>query len=153
LVIIPTRQKIWCWLLFLMILLPGGVCQAAPSLVGTWQGSAPGIVGTSCFNKTVTLTIIQQCGNLFRGHVTIGQTTIDVVGRLQGGTSISVNGYTADRTRYFALSGNYVAGPPSGIIVAYLNDGDLENEQYDTFPASFIGGERGAITYLQLLLE
>jgi hypothetical protein len=153
LVIITTRQKIWYWLLFLMIVLPGGVCQAAPSLLGTWQGTAPGIVGTSCFNKTVTLTIVQQCGNLFRGHATIDQTTLDVVGRLQGSTSISVNGNTADRTRYFTISGNFVPGPPPGIIVNYLSDGDLENEQYDTFPASFISGKTGTITYLQLLLE
>jgi hypothetical protein len=152
-VIISTRQKIWCWLLFLMIVLPGGVCQAAPSLVGTWQGTAPGIVGTSCFNKTVTLTVVQQCGNLFRGHATIGQTTIDVVGRLQGTTSISISGNTADHKRYFSISGNFVSGSPPGINVTYLSDGDLENEQYDTFPASFIEGKTGIITHLQLLLN
>jgi len=149
------RRRAW-WgtglLLFLFLAAPSAF--AAPGLVGTWQGSGPGIYGTSCFNDQVTIEIVQQCGNLFRGNANIAGNTTDFVGSIKNETTIYMHGIKAGGLSMFMLFGDYLPGPPRKINVTYLFSNEQLAEEYDAFQASYVGGAQGkdvgAVLYLLL---
>jgi hypothetical protein len=128
---------------------------AAPSLLGTWQGSSPGIFGSSCFNDQVTINIVQQCGNLFRGNATIAGNTTDIVGSIKNGTIIYMHGIKTSGLSMFTLFGNYLAGPPRKINVTFLYSNEQLAEEYDGFQALYVGGPQSKDTsaVLYLLME
>lgn len=150
------RQRAW-WVLWLLIfLLPATQCEAAgPSLVGAWQGSSPAIFRTWCFNEPVTINIVQQCGNLFRGNAAVAGRTTNFVGSIKDGTTIYMHGYTG-MSSMFMVFGDYQPGPPRKINVTFYYDSyNLLEEQYDAFQLSYGGppkikGYSGALKLLLL---
>jgi hypothetical protein len=153
-VMLETRQRAWRMLWLLIFLLPATPCEAAsPSLVGAWQGSSPVIHSTYCSNRAVTINIVQQCGNLFRGNAVVAGSTTNFVGSLKGGTYIYMHGYTAGGDM-FMVFGEYQAGSPPHINVSYYYDSNLGQEEYDAFQLTYTGPvkPKGNSGLLQLLL-
>jgi hypothetical protein len=153
-VIQKIRQRA-CWgLWLLMLLLPAAPCAAAaPNLVGIWQGSSPGIFSTYCINEPVTINIVQQCGNLFRGSATVAGSTKNVVGSIKDGTSINIHGTTAGG-HTFMIFGDYQAGVSPKINVIFFYPDSLRVREYDDFQLSYGGGPiiKGGSAALELLL-
>jgi hypothetical protein len=147
------RQRAWWGLWLLLFLLTAAPAAAAPNLVGAWQGSSPGIFSTYCINEAVTLNIVQQCGNLFRGSATVAGSTKNVVGSIKDGTSINIHGNTAGG-EIFMIFGDYQAGAPPKINVTYLYPDTSLGKAYDDFQLSYGGPPKikGGSAALKVLL-
>jgi len=117
----------------------------APSLLGTWKGSAPWInLSGVCSSYTVTLTIAKQCPNftnLFKGIVKVGTfANIPVLGRYY---LVGTTGYillwgqvTSFPAQIITLVGSYSATTPPKIKVIefyYYNQTTLGNQEFDLF--------------------
>jgi hypothetical protein len=149
LVILAKHQRAWWWLVLLVILFSASVCEAAPNLVGTWQGMAPAM-STACFTQKITISITRQCGNLFQGRATVAGTTINFVGSIKGGSSVNIHGQSG--VKNINIMGNYQAGSPAKINVTYINTSGPQTE-YDTFPANYAGHvQNSAVGAFDLLL-
>ncbi len=137
--------------MFLLTTAPSAA--AAPNLVGTWQGSSPGIFSTYCINEAVTINIVQQCGNLFRGSATVAGSTKNVVGSIKDGMTINIHGTTSGGET-FMIFGDYQAGAPPKINVIYLYPYIGLQKEYDDFQLSYEGAPiiKGGSAALQLLL-
>jgi hypothetical protein len=139
-------------LLLMVLLLPATGEAAAPNLVGTWQGSAPAI-NVGCSNEKVTITILQQCGNLCRGTVAVSGRNMEVVGKITDGAALYLHGMTVAAAEFLLLWGDYQAGSPPKINVTSLYYSDISWD-YDAFQAIYGGGpvKKGDITPIDLLL-
>jgi hypothetical protein len=154
---ILARHRRACWLLSLLVILSTTpICEAAaPSLVGTWQGSAP---RSGCFNEKITIIITRQCGNLFQGRANrswsnLSFPTVYFVGSIKNGTTINIHGYTSGAASQIMIMGDYQAGSPAKINVSYLSSGDVQTE-YDTFSVPYAGRVRkGNMSTFYLLLS
>ena len=92
------------------------VVMAAPSLVGTWKGSAPKITSAAvCSSDVVTLVITKQCNNLLKGTAKVGAyTAIAVLGRYYtsaGIGNIMLTGHAQTPMQYITLYGSYSSTP------------------------------------------
>jgi hypothetical protein len=148
------RQRAWWGLWLVMFLLPAAPCAAAaPNLVGNWQGSSPGIFSIYCINEAVTLNIVQQCGNLFRGSATVAGSTRNIVGSIKDGVTINIHGTTSGGDT-FIIFGDYQAGAPPKINVSFLYPYTGLQKEYDDFQLSYGGAPiiTGGSAALQLLL-
>jgi hypothetical protein len=138
-VIQKMPRRAWLGLWLLMLLLPAVPCAAAaPNLLGLWQGSSPGIFSTYCITRAVKLNIVHQCGNLFRGDVTISGTAIKVVGSVKEGMIINVHGMTSLGSSVIIL-GNYQAGSQPQINVIFFYPDTSSWEGFDDFRLSYAG--------------
>ncbi|MHC1726479.1 MAG: hypothetical protein AB9866_10795 [Syntrophobacteraceae bacterium] len=83
--------------IFLTFILAGSALAAAPDLEGTWNGTARKVTDSGCTTEAIRLTLT-QCGNLFRGTLTVTpassttSTSINVVGRWTTDNSLSFHG-------------------------------------------------------------
>lgn len=135
---------------FAVVLLAGLAQAAAPSVLGTWKGSAPKITSAAvCSTTAVTLSVTKQCGNLFAGKATITGSTVAIpfVGRLiydsktaiysitiEGGYQMTTSPFTFI---YLYLVGTYVPGSPAKILATsfdyYSSTTTISTLMFDTF--------------------
>ena len=99
-------KRIHCWLMVVLVAAAGGVCVAAPSLVGNWTITQNGAffdelnVTFVVTNVTTTWQITGQTGKFFVGTTSDG---CRITGVIQSVTNLTVN--TCQTTTWLTLAG------------------------------------------------
>ena len=116
--------------------------MAAPSLVGTWKGSAPKITSTGvCSSDLVILVISKQCGNLVKGTAKVGAyAAITVLGRYYTSAGIGyimLTGHVLTPImQSITLFGSYSATPTPRFNITeflYINQSIVVDQEFDLF--------------------
>ena len=143
------RNYLWVLFVSMMFCLPNLV-SAAPNLVGVWKGSVRKVTDAACpapINVTLTLS---QClvgtapGNLFKGTLQVGTTSVKIVGRINADNTFIIAGSEQSSALGFKsaeLAGKFI--PAAGatpakfqVITFAFNPGGPTlpvNEMYDIF--------------------
>jgi hypothetical protein len=67
-----------------------------PDLTGTWKGTVNRVSMSGVSSDPITLVVLQQCGSLVRGNITIGERTVNFAGDINANwnpPSIRIDGY------------------------------------------------------------
>jgi len=123
--------------LALLLMFTNLAFAATPDLKGTWTGTAKKINVLKCSSVPVSLAILNQCGMLFEGLLTIGTQNVNVVGKIYN-NEITLKGIYGSYG-FTTVTGNYSTSPSPRIVILTImlmegSDFSYYEEEYSVFP-------------------
>jgi hypothetical protein len=122
------------------VALTNATAVTTPDLTGTWKGTVNRVSLAGVSSDPITLVVLQQCGSLIRGNVTIGQRTVNFAGSISANSnppSFDIDGYQwlGSGSRVAYISAQYNSTPLridiTSIYIHETHNYDLWHTQYD----------------------
>jgi hypothetical protein len=114
--------------------------DTTPDLTGTWKGNVNRVSLAGVSTDPITLVVLQQCGPLLRGNVTIGERTVNFACEINANSSppsIHINGYQwlGSGSRTADIYAQYISSPLridiTALRIQETDNHDLWNTRYD----------------------